>query len=385
MAQSINLSEKYEILTPSGWSNFEGLRRKQTRGTILFILENGKSIECTVDHKLKMLYGYVEAKVLTRGDEIQTDSGMSAIQSIFRDTQKEVFVYDALEVQKRNEYYTNGILSHNCEFQGSSGTLISGEILKQLVHQTPVYQKNGLKIYDEPEHGRNYACVVDVSRGKGLDYSAFQMIDVTKMPYKQVAVFRDNLTPPMEYAQVLVGVLNKYNQATVLVEINDIGGQIADLLHYDYEYENIIKTQPGGSAGKRISMGGKGERGVRTTKTVKNVGCSILKLLIEQQQLILKDFDTVAELSTFSAKGTSYEAEPGCNDDLAMGLVLFAWLSNQKYFKEMTDINTLARLREKTEDEIEQWMTPFGVRYDAAEELEAESSGNIYGGSGWTF
>ena len=268
-----------------------------------------------------------------------------------------------------------------CEFIGSSGTLISGEILKQLVHQTPEYQKNGLKIYEEPQLGRNYACTVDVSRGKGLDYSAFQVIDVTKMPYKQVAVFRDNLTPPMEYTQLLVGVLNKYNQASVLVEVNDIGGQIADLLHYDYEYENIIKTQPGGSAGKRISVGGKGERGVRTTKTVKNVGCSILKLLVEQRQLLLNDFDTIAELSTFSAKGTSYEAEPGCNDDLAMGLVLFAWLSNQKYFKELTDINTLARLREKTEDEIEQWMTPFGVRYDAAEEMEIEEF--QFSSNGW--
>lgn len=259
-----------------------------------------------------------------------------------------------------------------CLFLGSSGTLISGQTLQELVHQTPIYRKNGLHVYEEPVLGNTYVIVVDVSRGKGLDYSAFQVIDVTKMPYKQVAVFRDNLTPPMEFTQLLFGSLNKYNEAMCLVEVNDIGGQVADLLHYDFEYENLVKTQPGGSAGKRISMGGKGDRGVRTTKTVKNVGCSILKLLVEQKQLVLNDFDTIQELSTFSAKGTSYEAEPGCHDDLAMCLVLFSWLSNQKYFKELTDINTLARLRERSEAEIETWMTPFGVRYDAAEELEQE-------------
>jgi hypothetical protein len=257
----------------------------------------------------------------------------------------------------------------DCEFLGSSGTLISGDALKSLVHQTPLHQKNGFNIYKYPEPGKPYACVVDVSRGKGLDYSAYHIIDVSKMPYEQVATFRDNLTPPVDFVQLLYSTLRTYNDASVLIEVNDIGGQVADLLHYDYEYENILKTDTGGSTGKKISTTGKGDRGVRTTKTVKNVGCSILKLLIEQKQLIINDFETIKELSTFSRKRNSYQAEDGCHDDLAMCLVLFAWLSNQKYFKEMTDINTLIKLREKTELEIEQTILPFGLKYDASDEI----------------
>lgn len=257
----------------------------------------------------------------------------------------------------------------SCEFMGSSGTLISGQTLKELVHRTPLKEEDGLAVYEEPRENVNYVCVVDVSRGKGLDYSAFQIIDVGRMPYNQVCVYRNNLTPPVEFTQMLHGFLKKYNDAMVLVEVNDIGGQVADLLHYDFEYENIIKTVTGGSAGKRISTTGKGDRGVKTSKVVKSVGCSILKLLVEQKQLQINDFDTINELSTFSKKGSSYEAEPGHHDDLVMCLVLFSWLSNQKYFKEMTDINTLAKLRERTEEEVDVWMTPFGVMHDAASEL----------------
>lgn len=327
-----------------------------------------------------------------------TPNGMDLFYKIFTEAEKKENNFTAIKVHwsehpKRDEAWKEETLRNigheqfrqefDVEFMGSSGTLIDGHTLATLTHQTPIHHNQGLSVYQEAVPGRTYVCLVDVSRGKGLDYSACQVIDVTEMPYKQVCTYRNNLTPPVEFVQLLFGVLKKYNEALVLIEVNDIGGQVADLLHYDYEYENIIKTQPGGSAGKRISMSGKGDRGVRTTKTVKNVGCSILKLLVEQKQLILNDFETINELSTFSAKGTSYEAEPGCHDDLAMCLVLFAWLSNQKYFKELTDINTLAKLRERTEEEIEQWMTPFGVRYDAAEEMEIDDDPFPTYGESW--
>lgn len=255
------------------------------------------------------------------------------------------------------------------EFLGSSGTLIDGATLKRLVPKTPVQNGGGLKIYQEPVNGNNYVAVVDVSRGKGLDYSAIQVIDVTKLPYQQAAVFRDNETPPAEFVGILHGVIEKFNKATCLIETNDIGGQVADLLHYDFEYDNILYTQTNGRAGVEISLynGRNAGRGVRTTKTVKSIGCSIIKLLIEQDQLIINDFDTIHELSTFSRKGTSYEAEEGCNDDLAMCLVLFGWLSNQKYFKELTDIPTLAKLRQKTDEELLEEVPFFGY-VDAAED-----------------
>lgn len=248
-----------------------------------------------------------------------------------------------------------------CEFQGSSGTLISGSKLKTLVIREPITSKNNLSMYEAPVAGRTYACVVDVSRGKGLDYSAFQMIDVTSMPYKQVATFRDNWITPLDYADIIFRTSRGYNEASVLVEINDIGQQVAESLLYDFDYDNILYTINNGRSGKIISTGGKGQEiGIRTTKTVKSVGCSVLKMLVEQDQLILSDFNTINELSTFSKKGVSFEAESGCNDDMVMGLVLFAWLSDQKYFREITDINTLARLRERSEDDIDSDMLPFG-------------------------
>ena len=256
-----------------------------------------------------------------------------------------------------------------CEFQGSSGTLISGAKLKALVIKEPMTRKNGLAMYEAPVLGRTYACIVDVSRGKGLDYSAFQVIDVTAMPYKQVCAFRDNFITPLDYADIIFRTSKGYNEASVLVEINDIGQQVAESLLYDFDYENILYTTNNGRSGKMISTGGKGQEiGIRTTKTVKSVGCSVLKMLVEQDQLLLSDFDTINELSTFSRKANSFEAESGCHDDMVMGLVLFSWLSDQKYFREITDINTLAKLREKSDDEIESDMMPFGFREDGHDE-----------------
>jgi hypothetical protein len=248
------------------------------------------------------------------------------------------------------------------EFLGSSGTLIAGWKLKELIHQTPIMNKDGLALYKQAVKDLSYVCIVDVSRGKGLDYSAFSILDVTQMPYEQVCTYRNNLVSPIDYADIVHRICKSYNNAAVLVEINDIGEQVATSLHFDFEYENVLFTESAGRSGKRITsgFGGNIDKGIRTTKSVKSVGCSILKLMIEQNQLIINDFNTISELSTFSRKGVSYEAESGKNDDMVMGLVLFAWLSDQSYFKEYTNINTLAKLREKTEEDILQELTPFG-------------------------
>ena len=263
-----------------------------------------------------------------------------------------------------------------CEFLGSSGTLIEGSKLKQLVARRPIHEKNGLYQYYEPVPEHVYFCIVDVSRGKGLDYSAFHIIDATSMPYQQVCTFRDNLIAPIEYTEIIHRMCRKYNDALVMVEVNDIGEQIPSLLLFDYEYENILHTENAGRLGKRISggfnkRGSAIDKGIRTTKQVKSVGCSILKLLVEQDQLIINDWHTINELSTFSRKGISYEAEDGCHDDLVMGLVLFGWLSGQQFFKHFTDINTLATLREKSQEEIMEELLPFGILDDGLEEFDA--------------
>jgi len=254
------------------------------------------------------------------------------------------------------------VQEYECGFLGSSGTLISGNKLKELAYSQALVESEGVAQYERPIQGRTYALIVDVSRGKGLDYSTFNVIDISEMPYKQVCTFRDNMIGPVDFASVIYRLGTLYNEAAVLVEINDIGEQVSDVLSMDYGYENILYTESAGRNGKRISSGfGKNvDGGIRTTKSVKSIGCSILKRLIEQDQLLLNDYNTIQELSRFSKRGSSYEAESGSHDDLVMNLVLFAWLSDQNYFKDMTDINTMMTLREKTEEQIEEDLLPFG-------------------------
>ena len=258
------------------------------------------------------------------------------------------------------------------EFMGSSGTLIAGWKLKELVHQTPLNSKDGLSVYCNPIKDHKYAIVVDVSEGRSLDYSAFQVIDVTQMPYQQACVYRNNMITPLDYGEIVHKVAINYNKAPVLVEVNNMGAQVSHSLHYDFEYDNILFTENNGRNGKKVSSGyGTGiDMGVRTTVPVKANGCSLLKLLIEQNQLIINDFHTIEELSRFSRKGKSYEAEEGAHDDLVMSLVLFAWLSEQQYFKDYTNINTLMRLRDKTDEEIMQDLSPFGFVDDGRDDFQ---------------
>lgn len=256
-----------------------------------------------------------------------------------------------------------------CEFQGSSGTLISGSKLKELAYDKPIVDKSDLYQYVRPTKTSTYCMTVDVSRGKGLDYSTFTIFDITQMPYDQVCVYRDNYVTPVDFASVIYRIATLYNEASVLIEINDIGEQVSDILTMDFGYENLLFTESAGRSGKRISsgFGKKSDNGIRTTKTVKSIGCSLLKMLVEQNQLLLRDYNTIQELSRFSKKGSSYEAESGYHDDLVMNLVIFSWLTDQGYFKDMTDINTLMKLREKTEQQLEEELLPFGFWDDGSE------------------
>jgi hypothetical protein len=269
-----------------------------------------------------------------------------------------------------------------CTFLGSSGTLIDGSKLKELAYSRPIAENEGLTQYEKVLDDHTYVMTVDVSRGKGLDYSTFNIIDITQMPYKQVCTFRDNFIGPVDFASVIYRVGLLYNEAAVLVETNDIGEQVSDVLNMDYGYENLLYTENAGRSGKRISSGfGKRvDNGIRTTKSVKSIGCSILKMLIEQDQLILQDFNTIQELSRFSKKGSSYEAESGSHDDLVMNLVIFSWLSDQTYFKDMTDINTLMKLRQRTDEQIEEDLLPFGFIDDGSEN---DDDGLALGREGW--
>lgn len=282
---------------------------------------------------------------------------------------------------------------YEVEFLGSSGTLIAGHKLKQLFAsiKDPIHHNSsfGYKVWAMPRKGRMYTIVVDVSRGKGLDYSAFQVIDITEMPYKQVATFKNNLITPPDYTSFIYQTCKGYNDAYVLVEINDIGGQVADILALDYGYENVIHTESAGAKGRRVSSGfGSSEidRGIRTTKTVKALGCSMLKLLVEQDTVELYDSDTINELAVYSKKGESYEAEAGFHDDLTMCLVLFSWLTTDTYFKNMNDQDVMHSLRDLTEAQIYESLVPFGVIHSGWDEDEVVTEtigGEVWERSSW--
>jgi hypothetical protein len=263
---------------------------------------------------------------------------------------------------------------NECEFLGSSGTLISGKALKELAMDIPLNEANGLRQYERPDKDKSYVIVCDTSKGKKLDYSAFSVIDVTKMPYRQVCTFYSNEVPPQEYAEIIHNIAKAYYTPMILVENNNMGQTVVDTLWYEFEYENLLCTTTGGGrTGKQITIGGASKHvqmGVMTTSPIKAKGCSMLKLLIEQKQLIVTDEHTIHELSVFSKKGQSYEAEPGEHDDLVMTLVLFGWLTDQKYFKELTDINTVREIRDQREEDLENEMIPFGFIVPSADHFD---------------
>jgi hypothetical protein len=247
-----------------------------------------------------------------------------------------------------------------CEFMGSSGTLLSATALKSLAFVKPMHMtESGIKIYKEPIPNRNYMLIADTSRGKGLDYSAYLVIDTTEMPYQVVCSYKDNNISPLVYPSVIKRIAEYYNQAYVLVEINDNGQQVVDSLFDDYDYENILSTVDiKGKTAVTWGYGNKSYRGIRTTKSVKRLGCSIMKNLIEGQKIIIQDFELISELSTFIAKGTSYEAEEGSHDDLVMCLVLFSWMTNQQFFTELTNTDVKAKMHEEQMRQIEEERLP---------------------------
>jgi len=258
-----------------------------------------------------------------------------------------------------------------CEFLGSVNTLINSAKLKNLVYENPIQKNAGFDVYESPIKDHNYLITVDVARGLGNDYSAFIVFDITNFPYKAVAKYRNNEIKPMLFPSIIADIGKAYNKAFILCEVNDIGDQVASILNYDLEYDNLLMCSQRGRAGQVVGAGFSGKRsqlGVRTTAAVKKLGCSNLKTLLEDDKILIIDYDIISELTTFSQKHNSFEAEEGCNDDLAMCLVIFAWLVAQDYFKEMTDNDVRKRIYEEQKNQIEQDMAPFGFISDGLDE-----------------
>ena len=268
-----------------------------------------------------------------------------------------------------------------CEFLGSTRTLIDASKLRSMVFKKPILSTNGIDVYEEPIKKATYCMIVDTAQGKGQDYSAFSVFDVSQIPYRQVAKYRDNKISPMLYPNIIYQVGMRYNTAFILLEINDIGAQVAETLHYDLEYENVMITSMKGRAGQQIGGGFSKniQLGIRTSKQLKRIGCATLKEMIETDKLIVPDFETIAELTTFASKHNSYEAEEGSHDDLAMTLVIFAWLVQQRYFKDMTDLDLRQKMYEDFEEQFEQDMIPFGIIDDGREEeTYTDNTGQVW-------
>ena len=260
-----------------------------------------------------------------------------------------------------------------CEFLGSVNTLINASKLKTLVYEDPIQRNAGFDVYQTPIEDHNYLITVDVARGLGNDYSAFLVFDITEFPYKVVAKYRNNEIKPMLFPSIIYDVATAYNKAFLLVEVNDIGDQVASILNYDLEYDNLLMCSMRGRNGQVVGSGFSGKKsqlGVRTTQSVKKLGCSNLKTLLEDDKILFWDYEIISELTTFAQKHNSFEAEEGCNDDLAMCLVLFAWLVAQDYFKEMTDNDVRKRIYEEQKNQIEQDMAPFGFISDGFDDGE---------------
>ena len=349
---------------------------------IIFLDEFAYVPASVAEQFFSSVYPTISSGKSTKVIIVSTPHGMNMFYKIWNDAQYKRNSYVPIEVHwtevpGRDEKWKKETIANTseqqfatefeCEFLGSTNTLVNASKLRMMSYKEPIVKHEGLNVYENPIKDHNYMITADVARGTKNDASAFVVFDVTSIPYKVVASFKDNEIKPLLFPHKIHHVARAYNNAYVLVEVNDIGEQVSNNLHFDLEYDNIIMCYMRGRAGQIMGSGfsgGKAALGVRTTKAVKKVGCSNMKQLIESDKLLVDDFDIINELSTFIVHGNQFQAEEGSNDDLVMCLVLFSWATDQRYFKELTDQDVRKRMYADNQDRIEQDMTPFGFIVD---------------------
>jgi hypothetical protein len=328
---------------------------------------------------------------------VSTPHGMNMFYKLWTDAEEQRNSYIPIEVHwsevpGRDEKWRKETIANTseqqfqtefeCEFLGSIDTLISPHKIRTLAYKTPLQSNAGLDVYEQPQKNHTYFICADVSRGTKNDYSAYVVFDVTQVPYRVVAKYRDNEVKPLLFPQKIYHVARAYNHAFVLVEVNDIGEQVANTLQFDMEYDNLVMASMRGRAGQIMGggfSGGRAQLGVRTTKAVKKIGCSNLKQLLESDKIIVEDFDCINELSTFIVKGSSFEADDGCNDDLVACMFIFGWATDQTYFKELTNNDVREQMFKDQQDQLEQDMAPFGFVVNGLEEENVGEMVDEYG------
>ena len=349
---------------------------------IIFLDEFAFVANHIADQFFSSVYPTISSGKNTKVIIVSTPHGMNHFYKLWHDAERGKNEYIPTEVHwsdvpGRDEAWKKQTIANTseqqfkvefeCEFLGSVDTLISPSKLRNLVYEAPAISNHGLDVFEDAKEDHNYVITVDVARGVGNDYSAFTVIDITQFPHTLVAKYRDNEIKPMLFPSVILEVAKNYNDAYILCEVNDVGDQVASILQYDLEYNNLLMCSMRGRAGQIVGQGFSGKKtqlGVKMSKTVKKVGCLNLKTLVEESKLLFKDYDIISELTTFIQKSNSFEAEDGCNDDLAMCLVIYAWLVAQDYFKELTDQDVRKKLYEEKENELMQDMAPFGFIVD---------------------
>ena len=338
------------------------------------------------DDFFSSVYPTISSGKSTKVIIVSTPNGMNHFYKLWHDAERKKNSYNHIEahwseVPGRDEKWRQETIANTseqqfqqefeCDFIGSAGTLINPAKLKNLVYEDPLESSGGLDIYEMPQKDHEYLMTVDVSRGMKLDYSAFLVFDITSYPHKLVGKYRNNEIKPMLFPDIIVQVAKQFNNAWILCEVNDIGDQVASIIFYDMEYENLLMTSMRGRAGQVLGMGfsgGKTQLGLKMAKAPKKLGCSNMKQMIESDKVIFKDFQIINELTTFIEKRSSFEAEDGCHDDLVMCMVMYAWAVAQDYFVEMTDQNVREELYEKDKRQLEEDMSPFGFIVDGSEE-----------------
>jgi hypothetical protein len=338
------------------------------------------------DEFFSSVYPTISSGKSTKVIIISTPKGMNMFYKLWHDAEKGKNEYTTTEVHWsevpgrdaawkeqtiRNTSEEQFNQEFECEFLGSVNTLITSSKLKTLVYDDPLKSSQGLDVFEEPKPEHTYVCTVDVARGITKDYSAFCVFDTTTIPYKLVAKYRNNKIKPLLFPNIIHQVVTSYNHAYTLIEVNDIGGQVADIMQFDLEYDNLLMSSMRGRAGQVVGQGFSGSKvqlGVKMSTTVKKTGCANMKQLIEDDKLVFTDYDIIAELTTFIQKGQAWEAEEGCNDDLSMCLVIFSWLATSDYFRELHDSDVRTRMYLEQKEAIEADMAPFGFMDDGLQE-----------------
>ena len=357
---------RYLIKTPSGFVPFCGIVEKESDKTVL-VKFTDSDLRCSPNHLVKTKEGFIRACSLSVGDFVYPHARVVSVS--LKGYSK---LYDIVNVENsENAYYTNKIISHNCQFAGSSATLIDGEILVKIPFEQPIKttEDETIRYWEAPQKNHVYVMTVDVSRGRDLDYSAFIVFDVTQVPYKVVCTLKNNEISVMRFPIIIGQIAKAYNKASVLIENNDLGESVCNDLWFNQEYSEVLWTKNG-----KISAAKEATIGLKTTKQVKTRGCGAIKEIIEKGELVINDFRIIEELGVYvqNNRGTYEAQDTHVNDDLCSCLFLFGYFSLLDYFKDLTNTNVSKKIMQRYENQMEDSVVPFGFIPTQTDELENE-------------